>query len=109
VERRRFDYPYDTVFEAVRSVLEGNRFRVGRCDPGEGHISAETGVSLTSWGDAVIITVRKIDPGATMVDCESSAKSPVDFLWRGRHRRRCHRLFAGVTDHLAGGSGAASG
>ena len=109
MERQRFDYPYDTVFDAVVSMLEKGRFRVGRWDREEGHISAETGVSLTSWGDAVTITVRWIDPGATMVGCESGAKSPVDFLWRGRHRRRCHRLFSGLSDQLAGPSGDASG
>lgn len=103
--QQRVPFPTETVWNTLIPVLDApdNRFSVESADPLLFKITATTGMSLTSWGENIAITVTPIDERSCVVSVDSSPRFGLDWF-AGRLRRRnfeavVNALSAALAEH----------
>lgn len=102
------DYPYSRkdVYKAVLGGLSDLNLAVGDSDEISGRISANTGVSLTSFGERVSISLIEQPSGHTLVQISSANKSAIGsfignpMLNAGRNGRIVDRIFSAISHGL---------
>lgn len=102
------DYPYSKrdVFGAVVAALGDLNIGVADSDELSGRISANTGISLTSFGERVSITLIEQPNGHTLLQISSASKSAVGtfignpIMNAGCNGRIVDRIFSATSDKL---------
>ena len=69
---QKFPFPYDIVYDETLNVIPEVGLRLKEEDKMLGRIVANTGMSLFSWGENIVIIIEKQNEGTTIVGIKSS-------------------------------------
>lgn len=94
----QFNYPYEKVFGEAENALKDAGFKVKNADKGKGVIEAFAGMSWKSWGEKIIVTIRKSEGEGTEVEMESKEKAQlVDY---GKGSENIRKFFEALKKRL---------
>ena len=92
-----YPYPKEDVFKAIlQAIPKISGMKIDNSDLISGRIMVKSGVSLTSWGENVPITLIETSPGKTRVNVISTPKTGIMFggaLDFGKNRKNIERIF----------------
>lgn len=92
-----YPYPKEDVFKAIlHAIPKISGMKIDNSDLISGRIMVKSGVSLTSWGENVPITLIENSPGKTRVNVISTPKTGIMFggaLDFGKNRKNIERIF----------------
>lgn len=71
---RVYNFPYQTVWDAVPKAMESLKLSVAVADEKEGKILTDTPLTLWSYGEAIAVFVTRIDDSRTNVEVVSRKK-----------------------------------
>jgi len=89
--------PFEKVFEQAQNALRDVGFKIKNVNLDQGVIEVSTGVSWRSWGEKIVINIRKTQEG-TSVEIESKLKAQlVDW---GKSSENIVKFFAALNKRL---------
>lgn len=71
---RVYNFPYQTIWNAVPKAMESLKLSVAIADEKEGKILTDTPMTLWSYGEAIVVFVTRIDDARTNVEVVSRKK-----------------------------------
>lgn len=79
-DRKAFNYPYESVYDATLTVAGKEKLKVVEEDKAKGEIILTHGVTWGSWGERVAVFLYRISESATEVEIISKpVMAPMNF------------------------------
>jgi len=96
---RAFDAPKDRVFQAALNAAAKVRMKVKEADPEAGRLLLRSGMSMTSWGENLVLHLTETD-GRTTVSLDSKLLVSTNIFAKGKHQRNFDRLLGAIAEDL---------
>lgn len=100
MKRKSFKSPYVKVFEACKIAITKYKYKLESEDKQNGIVRASTSSTIFSWGEDIIVKVKKIDAYTTNITVESSPKAQI-FDW-GKSEENEYKIITDVGNILGG-------
>ncbi|GEM_PF-296991 len=97
---QKFPFPYDIVYDETLNVIPEVGLRLKEEDKMLGRIVANTGMSLFSWGENIVIIIEKQNEGTTIVGIESSLKLGINVAGAHRHQKNFNEIISALSKRL---------
>lgn len=95
----QFNYPYEKVFGEAENALKDAGFKVKNTDKGKGVIEASASMSWKSWGEKIIVTIRK-SGGREGAEVEIESKEKAQLIDYGKGSENIRKFFEALKKRL---------
>jgi len=102
--QQSFPFPYQDVFDGLLAVLGPAGFGVKTQDRVIGRITASAGASAFSWGEDVVLQVRKVSEASTDIAIQSNLKVGFNLTGTSKNTQNAERIIGALSHYLQDGN-----